>query len=865
MQLFSEIKAWQLWMLSVTLSMILTECIVVIMETLLKGTVTSADLITGLVATLVVVSLVVSLFNYLLKETIKIMQMQLQSTLKVMPDLLFEVDAKAEVQDYHIHQTELLTVPLEAVIGQLISAVLPADIANVCLSALHEAQQQGWSVGKQYSFTLAKETRWFELSVTIKSAEEDEDPRFIVVSRDITQQKKNQLALQEAMQRLEKIAGRVPGMVYQFRRDVYGSYCFPYASPAMYDIFQVHPEEVRSSAEKVLALIHPDDYEEMIRSMTQSAENLTAWQHEFRLRFADGTLRWLYGNALPQRGFDGSTLWHGFVTDITESKNRDIEYQAILEVTLNGFWCNDFSGRFLTVNPALCKMLGYSSEELLTMTIADIEIIEQPEEVEAHLQKVIEQGHDTFESAHRRKDGVIITVEVNVLYLPELGERVFVFVNDISQRDKAEKELKESEERFRLGFDNANIGMCLIDTDGGIFKVNQQMCEMFGYSKLEMETMRVNDIAHPDHFRASFEFMRNAKEGKVDHAEFEKKYTHKQGHDVWGLVSSSLVRNSKGEPLYFISHVLDITERKHADTELRIAATVFESQEGMMIMDANGTFIKVNQAFTHITGYSEAEVIGQNPRMLNSERHDKAFYEAMWESIYDTGAWQGEIWNRLKNGNIYPEWLTITAVSGNSSGTITHYVATLTDITDRKNAEEMINRLAFYDPLTNLPNRRLLHERIKHGIEICYRSGKEMAVMMMDLDKFKVVNDTLGHSAGDELLQQVAVRISHRLREVDTVARLGGDEFVILIEDVPDCQNVGLLAQMIIETLSESFTLRESYQAHIGASIGIAMYPKHGDSLEALMDNADTALYHAKDNGRGCYAYFSAELIAKRA
>lgn len=234
---------------------------------------------------------------------------------------------------------------------------------------------------------------------------------------------------------------------------------------------------------------------------------------------------------------------------------------------------------------------------------------------------------------------------------------------------------------------------------------------------------------------------------------------------------------------------------------------------------------------------------------------DKAFYAELWRCIHQTGTWAGEIWNRRKNGQIYPEWLTITAVRDNR-GEITHYVATFTDITERKATEDHIHQLAFYDPLTQLPNRRLLQERLKHGISACHRTGGEMAVLMLDLDRFKAVNDSLGHAAGDELLAQAAGRVKARLREADTVARLGGDEFVVLLEGVGRAQ-AAPVARDIIHALSQPFTLCQSQPVRIGVSIGISLYPQDGDSVESLMDNADAALYRAKNQGRGCFAYYA--------
>ena len=270
-----------------------------------------------------------------------------------------------------------------------------------------------------------------------------------------------------------------------------------------------------------------------------------------------------------------------------------------------------------------------------------------------------------------------------------------------------------------------------------------------------------------------------------------------------------------------------------------------------------------NKAFTKITGYSPEDAIGKNPSLLKSGRHDIDFYRGMWQSIQDLGAWQGEVWNRCKNGEIYPEWLSITPVR--NDGVVTHYIGTMTDISEYKTAEAQIHQLAFYDPLTGLPNRRLLLERLQHGIEVCIRDGKLMAVMMLDLDNFKPVNDSLGHLAGDELLQQVAGRLLECLRNADMIARLGGDEFIVLLENISHADDAACVAKNIIAKLSKPFYLvLEHKEVRIGVSIGISLY-EHGTTPQLLMDHADAALYKAKDNGRNCFAYFSEDLtIAAR-
>jgi len=301
----------------------------------------------------------------------------------------------------------------------------------------------------------------------------------------------------------------------------------------------------------------------------------------------------------------------------------------------------------------------------------------------------------------------------------------------------------------------------------------------------------------------------------------------------------------------------DITEKKRAETELRIAAVAFESQEAMLVSDADNIILRVNKAFTQITGYTAEDVIGHSPALLATNKKDKVRCFNLLENVVKTGHWQGEIMNRRKNGNEYPVYMTITTVKDDNAQP-THYIITFIDITERKLAEEKINQLAYYDSLTNLPNRRKLLEHLDYILGVSQRKNTQFSVLMMDLDYFKAVNDCLGHLAGDELLQQVAVRVSAKLRHTDMIARLGGDEFVILLDDIQHENNVIHIATSIINDLTLPFKLLQNKEVHIGASIGISLYPQHGETSSSLMNHADTALYQAKNKGRGCYAVFSA-------
>jgi len=297
--------------------------------------------------------------------------------------------------------------------------------------------------------------------------------------------------------------------------------------------------------------------------------------------------------------------------------------------------------------------------------------------------------------------------------------------------------------------------------------------------------------------------------------------------------------------------------------QLRIAATAFEAQESFIITDANGVIQRVNQAFTKITGYTADEVIGHTPRIIQSDRHNADFYKKMWDIILRTGFWQGEIWDRRKNGEIYPAWLSISAVK-NVDGDITHYVGSHLDTTERKASEERIKHLAFYDSLTELPNRRLLIDRINQALASSARKGQQGALLFVDLDNFKTLNDTRGHSIGDLLLQQVAQCLTSSLREGDTVARIGGDEFVVLLENLGEqsieaAEKVEMIGINILNTLNRSYQLA-GYEHQCTASIGANLFNGHQSSQEELMKQADIAMYQAKQAGRNSLRFFDPEM-----
>lgn len=307
----------------------------------------------------------------------------------------------------------------------------------------------------------------------------------------------------------------------------------------------------------------------------------------------------------------------------------------------------------------------------------------------------------------------------------------------------------------------------------------------------------------------------------------------------------------------------DITERKLSEIELKIAATAFEAQEGMIVTDAHSRILRVNNAYTEITGYSAEESIGKTPNFLSSGKHDQKFYEAMWSALKQTGTWAGEIWNRRKSGEVYPERLLITAVK-DRQGNITNYVASLADITESKAASDEIRNLAFYDPLTQLPNRRLFLDRLEQALAASSHSRQIGALLFLDIDHFKVLNDTLGHNAGDQLLKMIGVRLRSCVREADTVARIGGDEFVILIEELGQdklaaASYTEMLAEKILHLMAQPYKL-DAYDYSGSTSIGATLFINHEAASEDLLKQADIAMYQAKDSGRNAIRFFDMQM-----
>jgi len=402
-------------------------------------------------------------------------------------------------------------------------------------------------------------------------------------------------------------------------------------------------------------------------------------------------------------------------------------------------------------------------------------------------------------------------------------------------------------------------GVVIIDAQRRTIYVNAAFEAMTGYTAAEMSGRPYSILQGVDSDVNAIQRLKQALDNQTPF-EVELLNYRKDGTPFWSELSITPMFDTQGALCQFVAVQRDVTALVQGKAQLLLAAEVFEqSGEGIIITDAARNIVRVNRAFTDITGYSESEVLGRNPRMLSSGRHDGAYYHAMHDALDRFGSWQGEIWNRRKDGSFYPEWLSLSRVV-DDQGQITNYVACFADITLRKAAEQRIDLLAHYDPLTGLPNRILLYDRVHQALAAARRDNTPVTLMFIDLDHFKLVNDSLGHRVGDCLLKAVAARLTASLREQDTVSRVGGDEFLVLLPGT-GVDSAAHVADKLLQAARRSFQI-DDHELNITPSIGIATYPVDGQDCDALARCADAAMYCAKRDGRNTYRRHSEEIEA---
>jgi len=529
--------------------------------------------------------------------------------------------------------------------------------------------------------------------------------------------------------------------------------------------------------------------------------------------------------------------------------------EAIFDSVYDAIFVHTVEGTLLDVNQKMLELYRVKSkEEALSYTIAaDYSTGDEQAGQLVLIWEDVATGNTRFFEwvARRPVDGTTFDAQIYLTPLQLPGRTlILASVRDVTERNEMMAELEQSRRRFE---DVATItGDWLWETDalGRFTYVSDRAQQWLGYSSEELIG------------RVPFNFLtpHDADKGEREpYADQEDQYIARDGTTGYSLTNAIPKFDAGGEFSGYLGVVKDITERKQAELQRILFEKVYENAiEGITVTSRDGTIISVNAAFTAITGYAASEAIGMNPRILKSDRHDAHFYQEMWSGLEQEGRWAGEIWNRKKSGESYPEWLAISAIYDEQES-ISHFVGVFHDITEMKHKEEQIRHQALHDALTGLPNRTLLHDRLSMTIRHAERHGGVVSILFFDLDSFKTINDSLGHSVGDILLQQVAERVKERIRTEDTLARLGGDEFVILLEEA-DHELLSLsVAERVIESFERPFVVREQ-ELFVTASMGIAFYPDDGNEPEMLIRNADLAMYRAKSEGKNRHRLYTPQL-----
>jgi diguanylate cyclase (GGDEF)-like protein/PAS domain S-box-containing protein len=555
-----------------------------------------------------------------------------------------------------------------------------------------------------------------------------------------------------------------------------------------------------------------------------------------------------------------------FVEAIAQPFNEIKKLKSMLvrtqELAVMGSWEFNLANSTLTWSDEVYRIFELNPQEF-PATYETFLLHVHPEDrdkVDKAYSDSIRNGSNEYEIEHRivcHRSGKVKFVHEKCSHFKNAVGKVthsVGMVHDITDRHNAEN-------LFHYAVEASTNAMIMINALGNIVLSNVQTSLMFGYAKSELTGQHINTLLptryHPQHHSFVAEFVDNQTESRQMGTGRNLYGLHHDGHEFSVEIGLNPIKIA--EENYVIASIIDNTERDLAEEQLLVATATFETNEGILVTDAHANIVRVNNAFQEITGYSQEEVVGKNPRILSSGRHDPDFYQGMWHQLLKIGTWSGELWNKRKNGTIFPIWLSITAII-NTTGKVVKYVAVFNDLSKRKQAEEDIRDLAFYDPLTRLPNRRLLMDRLSVALSLSDRSLNYGAVLFIDMDNFKLLNDTLGHDVGDLLLIEAAARIQACVREVDTVARLGGDEFVVLLEDVDQddkaaSQKIALIAEKIRAALSESYHLGNHLQ-HSSPSIGASLYLGTEKTIEQLLKSADIAMYQAKDAGRNVVRFF---------
>jgi diguanylate cyclase (GGDEF)-like protein/PAS domain S-box-containing protein len=620
-----------------------------------------------------------------------------------------------------------------------------------------------------------------------------------------------------------------------------------------------------------LDLVHPDDKEVVHKKAVESLKAGRSFPYEYRFIKKDGGIIWVL-ERLSSTTYKGKRSAVGSFMDITERKHyeealvkSEEKYRTILEEIEEGYYETDLAGNYTFFNDVICKKLGYSRKELTGM---NFQVHTDPEDVK----KISEAYYEIYRTGKPlkwfpppqiRKDGARIFAEDSVSLLKNERGEVIGFrgvSRDLTERVRMEEALRRSEERYRTIMDETHDDYYEVDLAGNYTFVNDAWCRSVGYTSEELIGINYKVTNASEDIERTYKAFNQVYLTGQPIKAFTTKFVRKDGSYGLGELSAFPMRNEQGEIIGFrgVSH--DVTERVRMEealrqSEERYRTILAEIEEGYYEVDLAGNIRFVNKAACRQFGYSEKELIGSNYRAYVPKEDIKGVYKA-WNKVYRTGEpLQSYPFATVRKDGTQIFVENSVSPLRDKSGSIIGFRAVSRDVTQRKQFEQKLADMATHDPLTGLPNRSLLNDRLTMGLALSRRNGNRLAILMLDLDRFKVVNDTMGHAIGDQLLKAVAGRLEGITRKSDTIARMGGDEFVLVLPQISSPNDSGKLAQRILDVFEGPFVL-DGHQLKVTTSIGIAIYPDDGKEIEILLKNADNAMYQAKEEGRDMYRFY---------
>ncbi|AUF98266.1 bifunctional diguanylate cyclase/phosphodiesterase [Pseudomonas sp. 02C 26] len=616
------------------------------------------------------------------------------------------------------------------------------------------------------------------------------------------------------------------------------------------------------------SIVHPEDA--LWAKAYCDSETAAGRDHslDYRVIRADGHTLWVRDIvSMIEQG--QRSVMRGLMIDISETKRTEHALRLSEQKFASVFQqCPDIlliarhsDGCLLEVNEAFEEQIGLGPNQVIGRTATELGLWGVSGSGPSVLERLHLGGIRNLEMSFRRSNGELFTGLTSAETFDLDGTPALVVaVRDISQLKETQQRLQISEEKFAKAFHASPDGLLLSrQSDGLLLEVNEGFCRLTGYNldpRLDQTSLDLGIWVDLNERKLLLSKLK--KDGFV--RDFSCHIRRSDGQIRLCELSARPLPIAGADCMLTIAR--DITERHLMQEKLQLAATVFENTaEGVLITDTDQRITAVNRAFSEITGYSEIEALGQTPRLLASGQHDSAFYVAMWHQLTAEGHWQGEIFNKRKNSDLYPSWLTISAVR-NSEREITHFVAVFADISSLKHAQAKLDYQAHHDPLTGLPNRALFENRLHAALQCSLVSNRQGAVLFLDLDRFKHINDSLGHPVGDLLLKGIAQRLKEQVRDVDTVARLGGDEFIILLPGLHKPSDASAIANKLLACFSAPFQAGE-HEFFTSASIGISLYPQDGSDVASLIRNADAAMYRSKAKGRNRVEAYTRDLTAQ--